>query len=96
MNTPHLILSIQRELGGTATPAAAQLALDAVLHALRTALLEDGIVKISRFGTFRRKEVRSRRLRHPHTGEVIQLPARSVIRFIPSPFLTASLSQHRV
>ncbi len=88
MNDPDLLAEVRRELGGTATPSAAQVALNAVLRAVRAGLLEDGEVRLARFGSFRYKRVRARRLLLPRTGQEMVLPERAVVRFHPSPGLS--------
>ncbi|MBR2144707.1 MAG: HU family DNA-binding protein, partial [Akkermansia sp.] len=61
-NRQELQELVRQQLGGTATPMAAQLALDAVLRAIADGLAEDGEVKLARFGTFRVKQRAPRRL----------------------------------
>lgn len=84
MTHSELLEEIRRALGGTATQSAAELALNAVTRAIRDGLAEDGEVKLAGFGSFRYKEVAARRLCLPHSGESMQLPARRVLRFVPS------------
>lgn len=86
MDNP-LIPRIQESLGGTATQGAAELALQAVVRAVRDGLKESGEVRLARFGTFRLKEVAPRRLLLPGGGKGIELPRRQVLRFTPSPLL---------
>ncbi len=76
---------IRGALGGTATRYAAELALDAVIRAVREGLREDGEVKLAGFGTFRLVRCAPRRLLLPRTGEERKLPARQELRFVPSP-----------
>lgn len=84
MRKQDLLTRMQQALGGTATRGAAEMALGAVLRAIRAGLLEDGVVKIAGFGTFRMKQVRPRRLLLPGSAQELHLPARSVLRFTPS------------
>ncbi len=84
MTPPELLEEIRRALGGTATHRAAELALQAVVRAIRDGLAEDGEVKLAGFGSFRYKTVAARKLQLPHSGESMQLPQRRVLRFIPS------------
>lgn len=81
MNRDDLQELVRRRLGGTATPMAAQLTLDAVLQAIRQGLQRDGEVKLARFGTFRIKERAARRLLIPGSGESMTLPRRKVVHF---------------
>lgn len=84
MQRKELLQMVREALGGTATQSAAELALEAVVRAIRDGLREDGEVRLAKFGTFRMKECRPRRLRNPRTGEEMQLPARRELRFTPS------------
>lgn len=72
---------VRRQLGGTATPMAAQLALDAVLRGISDGLQQEGEVRIARFGTFQVKHRAPRRLLLPGTETSHQLPQRRVIVF---------------
>ena len=81
MNRQGLQELVRQQLGGTATPMAAQLALDAVLRAIADGLAEDGEVKLARFGTFRVKQRVPRRLLLPGSEKSLVLPSRSTITF---------------
>lgn len=81
MNRASFQELVRRQLGGTATPMAAQLALDAVLQGIRDGLKQDGEVKLARFGTFRVRRRASRKLLLPGSQTSIQLPERNVITF---------------
>lgn len=85
MRRKQLLENIRRALGGTATQNAAELALNAVTQAIRDGMREDEEVKLAKFGSFRLKQVRERRLLLPHNGQSLTLPPRKVLRFIPSP-----------
>ena len=77
--------TVRRELGGTATQMAADLAIAAVTRAIADGLQEDGEVKLAGFGSFRIQRRKARRLTLPHSGASMQLPERSVLRFTPAP-----------
>ncbi len=85
MNRRALLEEVRRALGGTATPMAAELALDAVIHSISAGLKEDGVVRLAHFGTFELSRKQPRHLTLPHNGESLILPERTVIRFRPSP-----------
>lgn len=85
MHRHELEERIREALGGTATRYAAELALDAVIRAIREGLREDGAVKLARFGTFRLVRRAPRRLTLPRSGEPHQLPERTELRFTPAP-----------
>lgn len=81
MNRQGLQELVRQQLGGTATPMAAQLALDAVLRAITDGLAEDDEVKLARFGTFRVRQRAPRKLLLPGTCKKIELPARAAVTF---------------
>lgn len=85
MNRHSLLELVRQQLGGTATPMAAQLALHAVLRGIRDGLNQDGEVRLAGFGTFRVQQRAPRRLLLPGTQVSMKLPARKVVTFSPSP-----------
>ncbi len=85
MNQANITKRIQKALGGTATPGAAEHALEAVTNACIDALVEDGKLRLAGFGTFQLCDRAPRQLRLPSTGEPAQLPQRQVITFKDSP-----------
>lgn len=81
MNKTELQELVRQHLGGTATPMAAQLALHAVLRAIRDGLHQDGEVRIARFGTFKVQKRAPRRLLLPGSSQSMTLPARHTVTF---------------
>ena len=81
MNRNDLQELVRQQLGGTATPMAAQLALDAVLQAIGQGLARDGEVKLAKFGTFKVRRRAPRRLLLPGSRQRLTLPQRQVILF---------------
>lgn len=81
MNRNDLQELVRQQLGGTATPMAAQLALDAVLQAIGQGLARDGEVKLAKFGTFKVSRRAPRRLLLPSSRQSLTLPQRQVILF---------------
>lgn len=81
MNRNDLQELVRQQLGGTATPMAAQLALDAVLQAIGQGLARDGEVKLAKFGTFKVSQRAPRRLLLPGSRQSLTLPQRKVILF---------------
>lgn len=81
MNRRGLQELVRNQLGGTATPMAAQLALDAVLQAITDGLRTDGQVKLARFGTFKVHQRAPRTLLLPGSGKQHRLPQRRVVTF---------------
>ncbi len=84
MKQAQFMQLVRKALGGTATQSAAELAVDAVVRAIRDGLQEDGEVRLARFGTWRVRKCQARRLLNPRTGEAMQLPERSELRFSPA------------
>lgn len=80
-NRHNLLELVRRRLGGTATPGAAQLALEAVLQAMRDGITETGKLRLARFGTFKVQTRAPRKLLLPHNGNAHILPERTVITF---------------
>jgi nucleoid DNA-binding protein len=81
MNRNDLQELVRQQLGGTATPMAAQLALDAVLQAIGQGLARDSEVKLAKFGTFKVSRRAPRRLLLPGSRQSLTLPQRQVIQF---------------
>lgn len=81
MNRQGLQELVRHQLGGTATPMAAQIALDAVLRSIAEGINQDGEVKLAHFGTFRVKKREPRRLLLPGSATECVLPLRKVVIF---------------
>ncbi|MCM1290803.1 MAG: HU family DNA-binding protein [Prevotella sp.] len=62
----------------------AKKALDAVLESIEQALANDDKVQLLGFGTFAKVEKPARVCKNPRTGELINVPARKVVKFKPS------------
>lgn len=90
MKKKDLLAEIQGALGGTATRGAAEMALGAVLRAVRAGLLEDGEVKLAGFGSFRMRQAAPRRVLLPGGEDSMILPRREVVRFTPAPQVAMS------
>lgn len=72
---------VRQQLGGTATPMAAQLAVDAVLRSICDGLAEDGEVRLAHFGTFKVVQRAPRRLLLPGSQQEHLLPQRTTVTF---------------
>lgn len=86
-----LLQSVHDELGKEATRAQAEAAIDAVLRAIGKGLREDRTVQIHGFGSFVVGQRKAREGRNPATGEAIQIPEATTIRFKPGKNLKESL-----
>lgn len=85
MNKKGLQEKVREALGGTATPQAAALALDAVLKSIQEGLVEDGQVRLAGFGQFKLKTLGARRMPSPHSPEITLIPAHKKISFKAAP-----------
>ena len=72
---------VRQQLGGTATPMAAQLAVDAVLRSICDGLAEDGEVRLAHYGTFKVVQRAPRRLLLPGSQQELLLPQRKTVTF---------------
>ena len=72
---------VRQQLGGTATPMAGQLAVDAVLRSICDGLAEDGEVRLAHFGTFKVVQRAPRRLLLPGSQQELLLPQRKTVTF---------------
>lgn len=76
---------IRTALGGTATPMAASLALDAVLRSIQEGLAEDGKVHLSGFGTFSLQTLPERRITNPRHGREQLIAEHAHVKFKAAP-----------
>lgn len=64
-----------------------------VFEAVATQLLIDGQVHVDGFGTFKLKVRKARRARNPRTGDRIDVPAKVIVQFDPTPNMRDQISQ---
>ena len=81
MNKNELIASIASEAG--LTKADAGKALDAFISSITTALKGGDEVRLVGFGTFAPAERPARTGKNPRTGEVLEIPAKTIVKFKP-------------
>lgn len=86
MNKTDLINAIAEAAG--LTKADATKALNATTAAIANAVKNDDKVALVGFGTFSVSERPSRTGKNPRTGEVIEIPAKKVVKFKPGAELT--------
>ncbi len=79
MTKAELIASIASDVKGTKADAGRY--LNATLSAIQKALKKGDSVPLVGFGTFSVTKRKSRKGRHPQTGETLKIPARKVVRF---------------
>ena len=81
MNKAELIDAVQQRLGAGASKAAAERAVDAVLHAVGHGLKRDREVQLVGFGAFAGATRAARRGYNPHTRRPMKIRAMKTIRF---------------
>lgn len=81
MNKTELINAIAAEAGLSKADAAK--ALNATTAAIAGALKAGGKVSLVGFGTFAPAERPARTGKNPRTGEVLEIPAKTVVKFKP-------------
>ena len=86
MNKTDLINAIAEAAG--LTKADATKALNATTAAIANAVKNDDKVALVGFGTFSVSERPGRTGKNPRTGEVIEIPAKKVVKFKPGAELT--------
>ncbi|WP_191062432.1 integration host factor subunit alpha [Geminicoccus harenae] len=86
----HLAEAVFQEVGLSRSESAAL--VDEVLDRVSDALVTDGTVKISSFGTFAVRQKGERLGRNPKTGEEVPILPRRVLVFRPSQVLKARLN----
>lgn len=69
------------------TKADAERALNAFLESVEGALVSEGKLTLTGFGTFSVSERKERTGRNPRTGEEIKIPASKVVKFSPGKLL---------
>lgn len=80
MNKGDLVDAVAGVVG---TKKAAQEAVDCVFSAISDALKKNDSVQIIGFGSFKTSQRAARKGRNPQTGAEIDIPARTVPKFVP-------------
>ena len=75
---------------GIKTKGTAERTLDAMINGIVKGLQEDGEVQLT-FGKFKKVDRAARMGRNPQTGEEIQIPAKTVVKFYASKTLKADI-----
>jgi DNA-binding protein HU-beta len=81
MNRMDLVDEMAEVLGRR---QAAEDAFDCIIETIKGALKRREPISLAGFGTFKVDERRARKGRNPRTGEVIEIAARSVPKFVPT------------
>jgi len=74
------------------TKKEAQAALECVLTTIRDALKNNDTVTLVGFGTFKVDHRKARQGRNPQTGEVIQIEAKNLPKFVPGKALKDAIN----
>jgi nucleoid DNA-binding protein len=90
MNKTELCNAVAYKLEISANKAAEL--VNAVLDSISEALIESGSVTITGFGKFEARTSAARTGRNPKTGETVDIPARTVVKFKPGKGLKEQVS----
>lgn len=90
MNRTELIEQIHAQTGLSKKQAGA--ALEAALTAIKYALTDGKEVQLTGFGTFTTARRAARKGTRPGSGEAIQIPAKTVVRFRAGKYLREAVS----
>lgn len=82
MNKTDLIKSVAEQT--SVTQEVAKKVLNAAFETIEKETLENGRVAIAEFGIFKKHESAAREGRNPATGAIVQIPAKTTIKFKPS------------
>ena len=85
MNKQQLVQEVATRLD--ISKARAERAVDATLESIGHGLTEDGTVRLAHFGSFARATRAGRTIRNPATGEPMEIPPKTVVKFKPSDYL---------
>lgn len=84
MTKADLVEQVASTIGTTMTKQDCAAVVDGLLQAIKDALANGHHIEIRGFGTFKVRERKPRPARNPRTGDVVQVPARTVAVFKPS------------
>ena len=69
--------------GSGLTQEQAKAAVGSMLESIKTAVKEEGEVKLPGFGTFKNTIRKKRTGRNPQTGALLEIPEKEVVKFKP-------------
>lgn len=78
---------------GIKTKATIEKVYDAMINGIVEGLQKDGEVQLSPFGKFKKINRQARMGRNPQTGESIEIPAKTVAKFIAAKPLKAEIQE---
>ncbi len=88
MNKTDLINEVAKVVS---TKKEAQIAVDCILSSIKESLTNKEMVHIAGFGSFKVVKREARKGRNPQTGAEIDIPARTVPKFVPGKALKTSV-----
>ena len=91
MTKAELIVKIATK--ANTTKASAERALNAFLESVTQALVKDGKLTLTGFGTFAVEKRSERKGRNPRTGAAIKIPASKAVKFRPGKNLKDSVKK---
>lgn len=93
MNKKELIKSVVDKKPYRTRAGEVEEIVNATLEAIQTALANGDDVKLAGFGSFVLEHKDARPARNPRTGETVQVPPRTVVKFRPAKALKESVDQ---
>ena len=90
MNKSDLINEVSSSTGLTKTKAGQ--VIDSITESMNSALTKGDKVTLVGFGSFSSSKRKARKGRNPKTGEVISIPAKVVVKFKSSSYLSESIN----
>ncbi len=88
MNKNDLINEVSKVVS---TKKEAQIAVDCILSSIKDSLTNKEVVQIAGFGSFKVVKREARKGRNPQTGAEIDIPARTVPKFVAGKSLKAAV-----
>jgi DNA-binding protein HU-beta len=82
MNKADLKRAVAEECGVTQKEAG--IVIDSVIDSIKAGVVADGKCTLVGFGTFRTQVAKARKARNPRTGEPIDVPEKTVVKFKPA------------
>ncbi len=91
MNRKDLTDFVSSDMNITKTDA--KLAVDSVVSGIMNGIVQDGKVTVIGLGTFYLLGRSARTIKNPKTGEDVQVPEKTVIKFRPSKLLKSVVNE---
>lgn len=91
MNKADLVNSVKSSLGDTLSKAQVEVAVNAVIDAIKDGVKKDESVQLIGFGTFKVAKRKARNGINPKTKQPIKIKASKSVKFIPGKALKDAL-----